>query len=471
MDEKNYINYHILISHSPSNLNRDDMNMQKTAVFGGTKRTRISSQSLKRAIRHSDYYKNNIGQPSDRTRQLGQLTEKYVKALDDKYSKNVYLFSLDDIPGTDNEKLIQVVKPILNIGKTVALNIEKNSDNTTINISYKEKEKDNNILLQLNDEKTELNIKIDNHIVYTFIAKTEDKKINIYENLIREVMSRISGKTAIISNTQSGAVAAWAVSEVDQYCKLYQQLQEQNPDPKEFEKAWKNATDKKKLLEDKTKLSLFRETLQNGQDIALSGRMATSGIMTIVDASLAVAHAITTHTVDGDIDWFTAVDDLNQETGETGSAHLDTTEFSSGVFYRYASLNIRQLQENLGDVDRTQALDIAAHVLQLLATVVPSAKQNAFAAFNLADFAFVSFSDQPISLANAFESPVESGREGLLIPSINAFADYHKAIYKAYGLTNDPQACFSTKDCKMENVTNKGTDFSALKEWLKSDGK
>jgi CRISPR system Cascade subunit CasC len=160
MNEKNYINYHILISHSPSNLNRDDMNMQKTAVFGGTKRTRISSQSLKRAIRHSDYYKNNIGQPSDRTRQLGQLTEKYVKSLQDKYP----------------------------------------------------------------------------------------------ESLVKSVISLISGESEIKEDTQSGAVAAWAVSEVDQYCKLYQQLQEQNPETKEFEKAWKNATDKKKLLEDKTKL-------------------------------------------------------------------------------------------------------------------------------------------------------------------------------------------------------------------------
>ena len=376
MNEKNYINYHILISHSPSNLNRDDMNMQKSAVFGGTRRVRISSQSLKRAIRHSDYYKNNIGQPSDRTRELGQLTEKYVKVLEGKYP----------------------------------------------------------------------------------------------ENIVKSVISLISGESDIKDDTQSGAVAAWAVSEVEQYCKLYQQLQEQNPETKEFDKAWKNATDKKKLLEDKTKLSLFREALQDGQDIALSGRMATSGIMTIVDASLAVAHAITTHTVDGDIDWFTAVDDLNQETGETGSAHLDTTEFSSGVFYRYASLNIRQLQENLGDVDRAQAIDIAAHVLHLLATVVPSAKQNAFAAFNLADFAFVSFSDQPISLANAFETPVKANRDGLLIPSISAFENYHKAISNAYGLEDEPQACFSTKDCKMENVTNKGNDFSALKEWLKNDG-
>ena len=46
---KNFINFHVLISHSPSCLNRDDMNMQKSAVFGGERRVRISSQSLKRA--------------------------------------------------------------------------------------------------------------------------------------------------------------------------------------------------------------------------------------------------------------------------------------------------------------------------------------------------------------------------------------------------------------------------------------
>nr|WP_278181662.1 type I-E CRISPR-associated protein Cas7/Cse4/CasC [Escherichia coli] len=31
----NFINIHVLISHSPSCLNRDDMNMQKDAIFGG----------------------------------------------------------------------------------------------------------------------------------------------------------------------------------------------------------------------------------------------------------------------------------------------------------------------------------------------------------------------------------------------------------------------------------------------------
>jgi len=44
--------------------------------------------------------------------------------------------------------------------------------------------------------------------------------------------------------------------------------------------------------------------------------------------------------------------------------------------------------------------------------VVPSAKQQSFAAHNLADLAMVSFSDIPVSLANAFEEPVKALRAG-----------------------------------------------------------
>ncbi|MCI0350994.1 MAG: type I-E CRISPR-associated protein Cas7/Cse4/CasC, partial [Acidobacteriales bacterium] len=73
MSAKNFINFHVLISHSPSCLNRDDMNMQKTAVFGGVNRVRVSSQSLKRSMRTSDYYATHLGVASTRTRELEKL--------------------------------------------------------------------------------------------------------------------------------------------------------------------------------------------------------------------------------------------------------------------------------------------------------------------------------------------------------------------------------------------------------------
>ena len=78
---ENFINFHVLISHSPSCLNRDDMNMQKSAIFGGKRRVRVSSQSLKRTMRISDYYRGNFPEKSIRTRNLGLLVEKLSENL------------------------------------------------------------------------------------------------------------------------------------------------------------------------------------------------------------------------------------------------------------------------------------------------------------------------------------------------------------------------------------------------------
>lgn len=85
-----------------------------------------------------------------------------------------------------------------------------------------------------------------------------------------------------------------------------------------------------KLL--KEQINALRGTLNNAVDVALSGRMATSGLMSEVgnvDGAMSLAHAITTHAVEADIDWFTAVDDLKET---TGAAHLGTQEFSPGCF-------------------------------------------------------------------------------------------------------------------------------------------
>lgn len=55
------VELHLLTSHAPSNLNRDDFGRPKTALFGGTERGRISSQALKRAIRKSPYLAERLG--------------------------------------------------------------------------------------------------------------------------------------------------------------------------------------------------------------------------------------------------------------------------------------------------------------------------------------------------------------------------------------------------------------------------
>jgi CRISPR system Cascade subunit CasC len=82
----------------------------------------------------------------------------------------------------------------------------------------------------------------------------------------------------------------------------------------------------------------------------------------------------------------------------------------------------------------------------------------------------VSFSDQPISLANAFEEPVKSGRNGggFTAPSIAAFADYKKRVYDGYGL-DDKTAIFCLRDkCGLEEEQK--STLEELKTWVNNNG-
>lgn len=68
-----FLQLHVLTSYPPANLNRDDLGRPKTAVFGGSNRLRISSQSLKRAWRQSEVFESAVGDHKGwRTRELGK---------------------------------------------------------------------------------------------------------------------------------------------------------------------------------------------------------------------------------------------------------------------------------------------------------------------------------------------------------------------------------------------------------------
>lgn len=80
-----FIQLHLLTSFPPSCLNRDDLGRPKTAVMGGVQRLRVSSQSLKRAWRTSDLFKEALdGHIGTRTKEMGiqvynQLVEGDIK--------------------------------------------------------------------------------------------------------------------------------------------------------------------------------------------------------------------------------------------------------------------------------------------------------------------------------------------------------------------------------------------------------
>jgi len=85
-----FIQLHVLTSHAPSNLNRDDTGRPKTALMGDALRLRISSQSQKRAWRTSDVFEDALGEHlGKRTRMLGKEAYDLIVAagVEDKKAR------------------------------------------------------------------------------------------------------------------------------------------------------------------------------------------------------------------------------------------------------------------------------------------------------------------------------------------------------------------------------------------------
>lgn len=176
------------------------------------------------------------------------------------------------------------------------------------------------------------------------------------------------------------------------------------------------------------------ENRSSAPDIAMFGRMLAEDPRLSLDAACQVAHAISTHRVNMEIDFYTAVDDLLTEE-ETGAGMMGVTGFNSACFYRYACIDWDQLVKNLdGNVDlSTRTVEAFLHAS---VKAIPTGKQNSFAAQNPPSFlmAVVRKDGSRWSLANAFEKPVNSGgSNGLIEKSIAALDAYWGNLEKVYG--------------------------------------
>lgn len=85
-----FVQLHFLTPYAPSNLNRDDLGRPKTALFGGSQRLRVSSQSLKRAWRTSDAFEAELAERlGTRTKRFGELVLPVLKGLDETKAKKI----------------------------------------------------------------------------------------------------------------------------------------------------------------------------------------------------------------------------------------------------------------------------------------------------------------------------------------------------------------------------------------------
>lgn len=316
-----YVDFHALQTVPPSCVNRDDTGSPKTAIYGGTTRARVSSQSWKRAIRLM--FREELlaaDQVGERTKKIVPMVAEEIQALD---------------PGQD------AVKQAMKALKLAGLDKIK-----------------------------------------------EDK-----------------GTDALffMSHDQARALARLIV--------------EGNDDKNAYKAALKEAP---------------------SVDMALFGRMVANDPSLNYDAAAQVAHSISTHAVQNEYDYFTAVDDRAPK-DNAGAGHLGTVEYNSSTLYRYATVNILELAGHLGAAQTPAALRVFA---EAFIRSMPTGKQNTFANRTLPDTVYVTLrTDQPVNLCGAFEQAVPASPEGYVAPSQKRLVNYARQLYQTY--TGVPALAFT----------------------------
>lgn len=209
-------------------------------------------------------------------------------------------------------------------------------------------------------------------------------------------------------------------------------------------------------------------TVPRSVDIALFGRMTTSEAFKDIQASSQVAHAISTHKVEQEFDYYTAMDDLKPD-GQPGADMIGDIEFNSCTYYRYLNVHWEGLLENLGGQEHRDVACRAVLALLRAATVAqPSGKQNSFAAFSLPDLVLVEVSETnlPVSYANAFLRPARAwGNNTLMDASIEQLGKHVASLSKAYGLKAE-RACLVVSGNEFAIAEAKDT-LDDLEAWLR----
>ena len=175
-------------------------------------------------------------------------------------------------------------------------------------------------------------------------------------------------------------------------------------------------------------------------DIALFGRMVAKAPSLNADASVQVAHAISTHKVENEYDYFTAMDDRAPE-DQTGAGMIGTIEFNSSTLYRYATVAAHDLKDNLGDSNATAKA--VKEFIRAFICSMPTGKLNTFANNTPPYAVMVAIRrDQPINLVGAFETPIKAGEGGYQEKSAKAMANYVGSVLGNF--FKEPEKVFIT---------------------------
>ncbi|MFJ9380547.1 type I-E CRISPR-associated protein Cas7/Cse4/CasC [Streptomyces sp. NPDC101455] len=209
------------------------------------------------------------------------------------------------------------------------------------------------------------------------------------------------------------------------------------------------ALPEKELKEETKKLPVV-SALSTGHpaEVALFGRMVADLPTLNVDAAVQVAHALSTHAVRTEFDYYTAVDDENND--DNGAGMIGTVEFNSSTLYRYAVLGVHQLRDNLTSPQATQ--DTAVRFVDAFTRSMPTGHQNSFAHRTLPHLVLLTLrTDQPVNLVSAFEQPV-TGHSGLGPESAGRLAAELASVGQTWGTV--PEHTLATYALEADKLTD-----------------
>lgn len=209
-------------------------------------------------------------------------------------------------------------------------------------------------------------------------------------------------------------------SEIDALATALAEIVKKDPKAKDIEKSVAKACKS--------------AALKDAADIAIFGRMVASDHSLTLEGAGMFSHALSTHKADNDIDFFSAVDDLQSE-DEAGAGMTGSLEFTSATYYRYAALNLDLLKHHLAALTADEFKSVVRTFLEAALLAVPNARKNSMNANTLPTFVLgiVKEKGQPIQLINAFEKPVAS-KVGITDASVTLLKDHHSQMKKTWDI-------------------------------------
>lgn len=386
-----FVQIHMLQSLPPGNVNRDDRGQPKMCMFGGVTRGRISSQAQKRAIRFSQEFADAFGSAlGSRTRYLPQMVADEVKRLS---------------PATKNDELDKI--------------------KAALAAQFKKEKK----------------------------GRTQDEDDGRGEENLSESDGAADGDGATGCTGQIVFISQPFAAEAAEQLANFR-----TADPKAYRMFLGDRTERgtSKSDQDALKKTVDRLIENIGVasksltvDIGLFGRMTTSDLVVDVEAACQVAHAISTHEVITENDYFTAADDLQKryasgQVGRAGAGFVsDEGFFNSAVYYKYLNADLDALQKHLQSEGARGAARAGAALLKAAACANPTGKQNSFAAHGVTELILVEVSRirRPMSYANAFLQAVEGGRgRNLMTESVRALYEYIDSVAGAFAPSDTRRA-------------------------------